>query len=38
MNTEYPQIQVSVGILSFISLKSSVYVLFILRVDIEPTV
>lgn len=38
MNTEYPQIQVLVGILSFISLKSSVYLLFILRVDIEPTV
>lgn len=38
MNTKYPQIQVLVGIWSFSSLKSSIYLLSILIVDIEPTV
>lgn len=38
MNTEYPQIQVLVSILSISSLKSNIYLLFILRLDIEQTV
>lgn len=38
MNTEYSQIQILVGILSFSSLKPNMYLLFILRVDIEPNV
>lgn len=37
MSTRYPQIQVSVGVLSC-SLKSNIYLLVIPRVDIEPTV